>query len=542
MTTMGAVKSTRIFPIFLLATAYTAIIAMLALNRDWMTYSTETDFLGGFVHEAQRFLTGQPMRLDFHPPFYSIIVASAYRVLDDWMKAAIVVSLLSTWLCLIFNFLLFRRSLGDLPGYAAVFATCASTVYFTFSGLATSDIFFFFLYSVALYCGVRSFQGYGLLPWFICGAVCGLVLLTRSNGLVLCLLAFLPVFVARGIRYKLSSCALYFIGLLLPLGLWGTYAAMTNSPFAPAGNHLNLALTYFADGSDRINGEARFALESRFTSLWSVISYNPLLMAKIYLRDLMAIKPLRSADLMYPALAVASVAALFYTLIRRKLSIVFCCLLGITIIHVLLINLKAFEPRYYLFILPVLTAPLGLVMSSVLRTRFGQRFKVIGTAGVIVLFITLVVNSILKSHTAYHKDDQEIESAVAQIKDYFEQNPSKVGTIYSRKPHIPWYTGVEGVWIPSFATLAEFQNYLYDTNNKLNDEIELVGNTQVLNNVKSNNLNCYIFYGKSERHFRPQYDGLLTKNPDFKVILIHPASAELEKSDWVLLRYVGRDK
>ena len=65
-----------------LITFYSIFVVVLAGWRDYPGYGTETDFLGSMLADAQRLLAGAPLRSDFHPPGFVIVLAGTYQPVD----------------------------------------------------------------------------------------------------------------------------------------------------------------------------------------------------------------------------------------------------------------------------------------------------------------------------------------------------------------------------------------------------------------------------------------------------------------------------
>ena len=59
----------------------------LAAGHRWLSFGSETDYLGLFMPEAKRLLAGQPLQIAFHPPLYPCLIALAWSVLGDWVAS-----------------------------------------------------------------------------------------------------------------------------------------------------------------------------------------------------------------------------------------------------------------------------------------------------------------------------------------------------------------------------------------------------------------------------------------------------------------------
>ena len=75
-------KYQNLFGVFLVL-AGSIITALLAFSRNFFNFGVETDFLTSFVPDAVHFLNFEPLRLKFHPPFYSIGLAGTYMIFSD---------------------------------------------------------------------------------------------------------------------------------------------------------------------------------------------------------------------------------------------------------------------------------------------------------------------------------------------------------------------------------------------------------------------------------------------------------------------------
>ena len=180
-------------------------------------------------------------------------------------------------------------------------------------------------------------------------ALVGLAMLTRLNSVTLLCLSILP-WVSRPPRSSRTAgtcCAAWMLGLAMPLAIWIVAAGCTGSDLLPRSNYSNLAMTYFGSG-DRISGESRIAVEQQFDSLLDVIIHDPAHLALSYARDLVSVPSqlLKSRSISW-LVAIVAVASLSTRSLRSRKVLVF---VAATALQAALINLKTFEPRYWLFL------------------------------------------------------------------------------------------------------------------------------------------------------------------------------------------------
>ncbi|RMF69752.1 MAG: hypothetical protein D6743_01365, partial [Calditrichaeota bacterium] len=109
------------------------VLGLLSFRREVFNYGTETDFLGGFVPEARRFLSGTPLQIEFHPPLYPILLALVYLPVGDWLQAGLWISLFSALAVLLFAYAFFRRSFGQTSAAGAVLALGLSVAFLSYT-------------------------------------------------------------------------------------------------------------------------------------------------------------------------------------------------------------------------------------------------------------------------------------------------------------------------------------------------------------------------------------------------------------------------
>ncbi|MGB3209627.1 MAG: glycosyltransferase family 39 protein [Desulforhopalus sp.] len=489
-------------------------IGSLGLNRSFLTYATETDFLGGFLPEAERLLAGKPLLLEFHPPFYSIVLAGTQTLIGNWFKTGIILSLASCLIVLVSNFYLFEKSCGRFAGWATLAGFAISTPFLTFSCFATSDVFFLALYSLSLLVTFLAYEKNSKKLWSLGGLICGLALLTRSNSITLLALLLIPWLSIAPAKERWANFFSMVFGICVPLAGWIGFAIATGSSFAPAGNHANLALTYFSHGADRISGDARAPLEKEFTSLWQVVSHDPLHIVKTYVTDLFHNKTFKPNELLPFPVNYLAALSLLVMLFRKPASTFWYFLLMAAIFQLLLVNFKAYETRLYLFLLPIMTAPLGVILGQVstVLARYLSRNVVIALFIVIIAWVGR--ESVEKSHFFLHREDKELSEVLQKAAAVVEKSGDTI--IFSRKPHLAHYLGVGGVYLPRVSTVQELGDYLAE-------------------NYTSRSL--YVYYGPMEQHFRPQFRSLEDEDSRFFKVV-----AQSDKENfWTLFKYTGLD-
>lgn len=497
------------------AIAFIAIgMAILAGGRAFPNYGTETDFLGSFVPEARHILRGESLTVAFHPPLYAAVLALTKTLIGRWFRAGLLISWLSACAVLVTASLFFGRLAGRFAAYGSLAVLGTSHVFLQFSAQATSDVFF-----LALYCGasLAALTAYrrpeGRLVWVTLGAVLGVCLLTRTNGLTLLVFLATPWLVVAAPRVRLERTAWAFLGLSAPVLMWAVVAKLSGSPLAPSGTYANLAMTYFGR-TNRINAEDLRAMYRQFDGIWDVLAYDPASMLRVYATNLFdlpqvvfnsPVMPL----VMFPLglLALPGIIVFFLAPLER-----FKLLFGTaTLLQIALVNLKTFEARFYLFLLPIIGAGLGLT-SQWLYRRCGHRRGLLTGSVIAVYCLAALALTIERVQLGLHRDDAEVRSISLVARELIPAN----SRIVARKPHMAYYANSREVYFPEAASLSA----LRDSLRSLEEPPD------------------FLFYGKAEAQLRPELNGLL--NPDAAPSWLQPVKAD-GSGNWALYRVVGVD-
>lgn len=476
---------------WLTAALFAITMAFVTFQRVVFNYRTETDFIGGFVRESIRFLESEPLSVSFHPPFYSITVGLAYLLVDEWMTAGLAVSLVASIAVLLSSFHLLKPVLGVPAALGAFLALLVSPVYLYYSLQATSEVF-----SLALYLGafLAVFISLTLRSWFVAivaGILIGLALLTRTNHVVLLLLLlfyFIPFPadpVKESFRKRMRLFGLASVGIAIPLAFWIGFASTTGAPVMPTKTHENLALTFYSTGN-RISGEERRAVAPLFDSTSEVLLADPMRIVEIYAGDLVRnTYRLLAQDRILPVPMVAlGVLGWLAILIREREKRLFTLMVFVNLAAMyLLLGLKAFEARYYIYLLPFVGAGIGyLVATTTTAILKGPRpwlplvilvFLFSGTAAI------KTVPETVRLHTADWSDD-----AYAAAGYIIAAGDAENAAVYSLKGHLRYYAGAART-VSRVEELRPLLRYLRETREETGETI-------------------YVFYGALERRSRPE--------------------------------------
>jgi 4-amino-4-deoxy-L-arabinose transferase-like glycosyltransferase len=487
---------------------------VLASDRVYLNYGTETDYVGGFIPESRNLLAGRPLELVFHPPLYAIVVAVVQSLVDDWLRTGIAISLLAAGVALWVSYRLFEELGGPLAGWGALLGLLASRPFAVYTTQATSDLFFLALYTGALLFALKGVRSTHPGSWLACGILTGLCLLTRSNAVVLLLMLPFAWVCTRPEAGRGRALALITLGLALPLALWAAFATATGAPLTPRDNYVNLGMTYFAPGEDRSTGDNHALMRELFSGVGSVLAHDPLHIARTYARDLIALiahdLPVRLLNFPLNLIFLPGLALLLLTRWSRPLLLI----LGITVAHALVVNFKEFQPRYYLFVVPLMGAAaaecLRLLLARGEAAGHGVAMRT-AAAGVVGIALALsLVLSVIQSRPGSERELAEILPVAAA-----HLGPSTA--VAARKPHLALYTGANGIFYsPPGATLEELEDFLASH--------------------ASAGTALYLLYGAAERQNRPELAALA--DPRQAPAWLAPAAQSADPGRWVLYQFV----
>lgn len=439
---------------------YAVFIATAGLGRDALGYGTETDFIGAFVPEAERLLRGEPLNSTFHPPLYAFLLAAAHSVAGDWAGAGFLLSHVSGAVALFAAFDVFRGLLGRGCGIGAALGCLSAPTFWVYSISATSDMPFVALFFIALSLSLRASRSTGSLAAFAAGAAILLCPLLRTNGVVALLFLALPLFAppitAQPWRQRLRTLATMAAGSGFVLAALLIFAAATDATLLPKGNVDNLALTYFAEGPDRLSGDARAQVAGRFSGVVDLFLHDPARILRIYVKDLVVLAAALPDLLRFPNayLFAPGLIWLLFARTDRLAGAVMVCLAA----QILLINLKQYEARYYLFLLPLLGAGVVASITLVVRSidadslfRQGRRVALIGLSA---LALMGVADSLRVSRDRGATMGGEVS---ALIRAGAPDQVGSGGAVMARKPHLSFYAGATNFRFPLVETLEDLR-------------------------------------------------------------------------------------
>ncbi|MEP3275676.1 MAG: glycosyltransferase family 39 protein [Stappiaceae bacterium] len=508
---------------------YCAFVLMIDMGRTYIGYS-ETDFINFTIPEAERALSDQPLRSLYHPPFYVLVVSTFAAIFGKWLIAGLAISLTFGVVSLLVSFALLRKLAGWPAAWGSVLALLSSVVFMGESVRAASDLLFLALFLLCSWFAVLALTERSSKAWFGCGVMIGLALITRSNALPLLFLFFAPALLgSRKIREAATDTLAIAIGFALPLLALLFYAMLTGSNILPVNNHMNLAMTYYSTGTDRGSIDAAIAIGDRFTGVFELLLADPARIIKMYVYDLYHLLSTNILGLVEKPLLLLFLPGLFL-LLANHFSRPMALFLFLIVTQVLLVNFKPFEPRYYLFLIPLIGASIGQMcwwlmtmnLASPVRRMFGVAITLVAFGG--------VSTAALKTYFYTVSQEAELVELMPQIGALVGEDSA----IVARKPQVAHHAGAQGLYMPDFASLDELRDYLEDPT------LDLPRHFDSFVNVTTQSDDIYLLYGGNKASRHPQY--LTLSDPATAPHWLEPALVSRESGAWILYRYRPKTK
>jgi hypothetical protein len=495
-----------------------ALLLVLSGERTHFGYGTETDYVGSMVSEARRLLAGDPLLSEFHPPGYIVTMALAYLFSEDWFVAGKAISLVSAAVALAAAWGFFRLIATPVVAFGAVIGLLSSSVFLEYAMQATSDVCFLALYYATFLVAAVALVRRVTWLWVVVGALVIVATMTRTNGITLLLLIAMPFFLEdRSERPRAFGGAV--AGVALAICAFYGFALITGSNLMPEGTYHNIALTYFTD--ERVSWEGMVEARSRFNSLAEVLTHDPVALATGYARDLVDVTLRQVPTISGTVLALFFLPGLLLALGGRHGKL-FAAFFAITLAQLLLVNLKAYEPRYHLYLAPWIGAGAMICLVSLAEWKgWHLRLRAPFLMG---SFAIVLVGSLAAWNEARRFAAQggnpELSRVLPEIRPLLASND----VIISRKAqHLSYYTGAVPVWLGEIGTEEDLLAMLHSA------RLELGEGGSV-----------YLFYGQMERRLRPEVGDLVLKDPPYP--WLKPVAGEAENGNWILFRYLPEEE
>lgn len=422
----------------ILSLSVSSILWIIGEPRHYLNYLTETDFISTYLPEALRFINKEPLLLTWQPPGYPIAVSLFYIWLNDWLHAGLMLTIISSVLTMIASFYLFRPIIGRTAAWISVATTLSSGLFILFSCMATTDIFFLALFYASLLACLFSISREKTYWWFIAGAISGLAILVRVNAITLALVLIAPLYKRISQKHLAISLSFVFAGFFTILLFWISFANYTHSNIWPSeGTTLNLASTYFSPRN--LNPTvAVYELKGKFQSPLDVIAQDPVRIFRQYVHALLLLakKAFLTNEIVTTPANFLALLGLFLIFNKPKQYKELLLVIIFVVLQLMLVNIKTYESRYYLFLTPLIGAIAGVAIQAM---QSKQISPIIANVFRVVILATFITSFYFSAEGAISKLRRE-EREVAAVVEVINQSKITNQTIFSVKPHVAYYT------------------------------------------------------------------------------------------------------
>lgn len=496
-----------------------AVLAIIGLTRKNFNYGIETDFLWRFQPEALRLMRGHPLNLDFHPPFYPVILAISYTIFGNWLFAGVFISLLFSLIAILASYQFLKNIFGETEALGGVLGLLLSPVFILYSIQASSDIFYHGLFFCVLFFISLAVKKMATLYWVISGTLMALTLMTRANGIVMIFFFLFPIMQNWPIKFKAKYLVLMLVGFLIPIAMWLAYAKASRSPVYVQYNQVNLAMSYFIDESK--SGSVDGTLESmeKFSgmNLIEVVSYNPKKMIYMYSTRLIRnIINMCTNDRLLAFPLILFVLPGVALLLCRRLDRFVISLLIILVLSFLQLSLGSWMSRILIVFVPIMGAG-AISFIYQIASLYGSK---INRRAVAIIFLMLLSLFYLGRLIALYKTtfiDYSSHDSLAAAEVIKEIEDDRERAVISRKPHLSFYSQSKDILFPNSKTIDELRASI----------------KKACLNVPSGE-SIYLFYGRSERYYRAQFPMLADQN--FRIDWLEKIGEGTEGGGWKLYK------
>jgi MFS family permease len=503
--------------IYLCAVLFLALLAFLSFNRSTLNYTAETDFLAVYVPEAIRFLKGNPLTVEYHLPLYSITLALIYLMIRDWFASGLILSLISSFIVIVASYHFFKMKFGKIEGLGAILGLAFSWTFVSYSMQASSDMFFVALFFSALALIALADRDKRIYLWLIAGIAIGMAIITRTNGFTLILFWLFPFATVSPKNSKKKIASFLVIGTFIPIFLWLLVAKIYGSPIYPQANHKTLAVTYYSKSGGRNNVDALMEAGEEFSNTWQVLAKNPKHVLRTYIKDFYFNTTQlfsRKSLIAFPAILFSLPGLILLFLFNSNK---FKIILAVNLFAMFcLLNLHAWNSRFYMYMVPFLGAGVLILLSHIF-TVCNKKGAII-TAVVIFIAMGTYYARFVNARYYYSFYRYAAHDAMAASKVITSKTVASSKIIISRKPHLRFYSHLDdsqGCFFPLVKSISDLRL-----------------STKEIVDHQPKNTTIYLFYGYIEREWRPQVSVLWS--PEFNIPWLKRIGQGNESGGWVL--------
>lgn len=433
-----------------------ASLAMVFGPHDVGDVFTETDFYGAYAEGARYWqrLHIDPSRYGVVGPVFELVLGLVGFVVSDLFVAAQLISVAA----MTFGLFAWQRAIramsSPLAGLLALVLLAANAQIYRYAWAASTDALAFGLLGAGL---AAAFGALGRAGLFSAGLLVGLSFLTRYSGLVM-----VPVLAGslllgwtglpRGQRLRATlRFALGFAAITLP---WVLVSVASGQKFVMQWHH-NLAYDTYARWQGVPWDLYQRDMQSKFPTLWSVLSQHPAMVAERLLLNLREhawfdMRDVAGWALVVPA-AVGLVLAAWDRTLRRMLP-----LLAFAVLLYLLLVPIFHSPRYSMALLPAYAA---LAAWSFASPRFALPLAPRGGWLKPWLVLVPLVFALLANARATARTLDQLPHEARQLAERMRGSMRPSDLVLARKAHFAFHAGITPMSFPFTDSLPQLGAY-----------------------------------------------------------------------------------
>lgn len=457
-------------------------------------YGVETDFYQSYVPAAQEFLKGNILIDAFRGPLYQIVLGVFAFVVGEYLKAGMIINLLSASAVIFFTMSIVKRLFSNEYSFFTGLLLIVNPIFIQYTYSAGTDMFFNALVSLAIFLFFLKDE-FEYLNLVFVAFVTGLAYLTRYNGIFLIIFFFIILIINYrdiNLKTKIKSAFIFLVTFFITISPWGIFLSIKKGSFFYNDNYRNIAYELYAKG--KISWDSFwYSGNNQFSSLTGVILKDPINFVIHMLQNVYGHFVLDMEKLIGWQLGVLVILGIIFFLINNPLKYLkskkFAYLISGGVFFLILL-LVFYSERFSLFLIP-------FYIVIAIYPLFSNRKSLKSFIPKPVLFIIIIVISLFTFTKAYSYNSLRIDSGPKEIlllRDWYFANVPEAErgkTIAARKPQVAYYLKMQFNVIP---IADNYQDFL----NKIKKEKD-----------------DYIYFGLMEAQTRPALRGLLNPKNNF---------------------------
>jgi len=207
-------------------------------------------------------------------------------------------------------------------------------------------------------------------------------------------------------------------------------------------------------------------------------------------------------------LALPGILLLFY---KSNRTFILLFLLS-TLLQISIVNFKAYDPRFFLFLVPIFGAGAGLCLQKMLQEVNSRNIRII----IFLFLIPFIVFGFYKSYPKVYNSLHSQDELFRELLQAVEKLSTQESNIVSRKPnHLSYYTNLRPFVIPMVSTEEDLKEFFQDI---------------------YNGSPIFLLFGSAEEKSRPDLKYLIfpEKSPEW----LKPVARSKKTGAWVLYQYL----